>query len=157
MLRTVKNPKIFPIDFTKPWWHLIVKQKGDFSLLIGVTTLMQIFVTITPFLVARIFVSGSFKLCIAIFAIWLTIDLLQMFIRRLNPKFQLQCIYSIYQNAHLYLLSVDPQYHVHRSSGAILSKIDRSARGYEDLLDHICDEFTPLIVGLLTVFVVIFT
>lgn len=151
---TIKNPKTFPVDFTKPWWSLILKQKGTFFLILTMTTLMQIFVTVTPFLVARIFESGSYRVCLIIFAAWLAMDLLQSAVRRLNPKFQLQCIYSIYQNAHLYLLLVDPQYHVHRSSGAVLGKIDRAARGYEDLLDHITDEFTPLIVGLLTVIIV---
>jgi ABC-type multidrug transport system fused ATPase/permease subunit len=155
MFGTIKNPKIFTLDFTRPWWHLILKQKGTYLLILAVTALMQIFVTVTPFLVARIFESGSVAVCIAIFSLWLALDLSQALVRRLNPKFQLQCIYSIYQSAHLHLLSMDPQYHVHRSSGAILGKIDRAARGYEDLLDHITDEFTPLLVGMITVIVVI--
>ncbi len=155
MFGTIKNPTIFNIDFTKPWWHLILKQKGVYGLILFMATLMQIFVTITPFLVAYIFESNSTAVCLVIFALWLTMDVSQALIRRLNPKFQLQCIYSIYQNAHLHLLAVDPQYHVHRSSGAILGKIDRAARGYEDFLDQVTDDITPLIVGLLTVIVMI--
>lgn len=146
----INNPKIFPIDFTKPWWYLILRQKGILLLLMLAASLTQIFSTITPFLVTRIFESGSYTICFIIFGIWLMIDLFLIIVRRRNPKFQLQCIYSIYENAHLYLLSVDPQYHVHRSSGAILGKIERAARGYEDFLDHIVDDFVPLIVGLLT-------
>lgn len=157
MFGTIKNPKIFNIDFAKPWWHVILRQKGVYCLILLMAMLLQIFVTITPFLVARIFESGSVAVCLIVFALWLTIDVLQALVRRLNPKFQLQCIYSIYQNAHLHLLAVDPQYHVHRSSGAILGKIDRAARGYEDFLDLLTDEMTPLIVGLLTVIVVIFS
>lgn len=121
------------------------------------TTLMQVFTTVTPFLIAIIFESGRYAVCIGIFSLWLALDLLQIFVQRLNPKFQLQCIYSIYQNAHLYLLSVDPEYHVHRSSGAILGKIERAARGYEDLLDYITYEYTPLFVGLVTAVVIIAT
>jgi ATP-binding cassette subfamily B protein AbcA/BmrA len=60
----------------------------------------------------------------------------------------LQCIHGIYQSAHSYLLTIDPRYHVHRSSGTVLSKIERGARGYEELLDQITFEFVPLLVGL---------
>jgi ABC-type multidrug transport system fused ATPase/permease subunit len=153
--KTIRTFQIFPIDFTKPWWHLILKQKFTCFLILTITASMQIFTTIVPFLIALIFESEKYAVCIGIFALWFALVLLQVFIMRWNPKFQLQCIYSIYQNAHSHLLSVDPEYHVHRSSGAILNKIDRAARGYEDLLDYIVDEYTPLIVGLLTVIIII--
>ncbi len=155
MIGKIKDPKIFPIDFAQPWWRLIFKQKGVFFLLLIVAALMQIFLTVSPFLVALVFESGRYLVCVGIFALWLAVEIITMLVRRLNVKFQLQSVYSVYQNAHLHLLSVDPQYHVHRSSGAILGKIERAARGYEDILDYIIDDYTPLIVGLLTVIVVI--
>lgn len=155
MFGTLKNPQVFSIDFTKPWWYLVLKQKGVFFLLLILAAAMQIFTTITPFLIALIFESGKYAVCLGVFALWLSMDVLQMFAKRLNARFQLQGIYSIHQQAHLYLISVDPEYHVHRSSGAILNKIDRAAYGYEDLLDYIVDDYTPLFVGLVTVVIVI--
>ena len=154
MIGKIKDPKIFPIDFAQPWWRLIFKQKGVFFLLLIVAALMQIFLTVSPFLVALVFESGRYLVCVGIFALWLAVEIITMLVRRLNVKFQLQSVYSVYQNAHLHLLSVDPQYHVHRSSGAILGKIERAARGYEDIMDYIIDDYTPLIVGLLTVIAV---
>lgn len=153
---TVSNPHIFPIDFGNPWWQLILKQKQLYFLIISAAALQQIFVTLTPFLVAMIFEKGSLEFLLLIFAAWFLIDGFQLWTRRKTPKFQLQCIYSIYQNAHSYFLSVDPQYHVHRSSGAVLGKIDRAARGYEEFLDHITDELTPLVMGTLTAIALMF-
>lgn len=155
MFGTIKNPQVSQIDFSKPWWYLILRQKGTCFLIFTTSALMQVFTTLIPFLVALIFESGKYSVCIGVFALWLTMDLFQGFVQRQNSKFQLQCIYSIYENAHLHLLSVDPKYHVHRSTGAILSKIDRAAHGYEDFLDYAIDGYTPLIVGLLTVVIVI--
>lgn len=151
----IRNSKVFCIDFSRPWWRLIWKQKGIFGLILFMTMTMQIWITIIPFLATWMFESKQYASCGVLFLAWLSIELLQMLIRRRSPKFQLQCIYSIYESAHLHLLSVDPQYHVHRSSGAILGKIERAARGYEDLLDYITDDYVPLLGGVVTAIIVI--
>lgn len=124
-----------------------------FSILV-VTTCVQAFLTLLPILAAKIFEAGSFRLCATLFLGWLILGVLYHVIRRFNPKFQLQAMYSVEHNAHLHLLTVDPKYHVHRSSGAILAKIQRAAYGVEDLLDYIVDDFTPLFVGLITVLLI---
>jgi ABC-type multidrug transport system fused ATPase/permease subunit len=74
---------------------------------------------------------------------------------RLNQKFQLQVIHSVQYSAHKYLLTIDPRYHVLRSSGAVLAKIDRAARGYEEILDQITFEFLPLAAAIITMFIVL--
>ena len=70
-------------------------------------------------------------------------------------RFQLQCIHGVLYSAHQYLLIIDPQYHVKRSSGVILAKIDRAARGYEEVLDQITYEFAPLAIGIATMLVIL--
>lgn len=152
MYNKIKNFKTLSIDFAKPWWYLIYQQKWLFLTVLLTVTLTQIFWSLVPFIAAKLFEAQSFLLCIIIFVAWFVIDLLLVVIRvKINTKFQLQCIHSIYQNAYSYLLTVDPQYHVHRSSGTVIAKIERAARGYEDFADHLTYEFTPLIMGLLTV------
>jgi ABC-type transport system involved in Fe-S cluster assembly fused permease/ATPase subunit len=47
-------------------------------------------------------------------------------------------------------------YHIHRSSGALLAKIERGARGYEELLDQITFELTPLLVGLIIMIIALY-
>jgi ABC-type multidrug transport system fused ATPase/permease subunit len=154
MFGQIRQPKLFSIDFAKPWWHLLFKQKAIFLLILLVTACMQAFLTLIPMLAAKIFQAGSFHICGLIFLAWLILSLVHHGVRRFIAKFQLQTIYSVQQNAHLHLLTVDPKYHVHRSSGAILAKIQRASSGVEDLLDYITDDFTPLFVGLMTVMVV---
>lgn len=148
-----KSIKLFPIDFTKPWWSLIANQKWLVLLIATLIIIVRIFWSISPFFIAYMFQSASPVICAFIFALWIFMDCCNVYSRQLNAQFQLQCIHSIYQNAHQYLLTVDPRYHVHRSSGAILGKIDRAARGYEDLLDQVTFEFLPLLVGLVTMIV----
>ncbi|MDR3646343.1 MAG: ABC transporter ATP-binding protein [Candidatus Babeliales bacterium] len=152
MFKFLKNYKVLPVNFNKPWWYLIFQQKFLFLTILAIVTFIQIFWSLLPFIAAKLFETESYYVCIATFITWLITDLTLSYIRvNLNTKFQLQCIHSIYQNAHSYLLTVDPQYHTHRSSGTIIAKIERAARGYEDFADHISFELLPLIVGLLTI------
>lgn len=144
------DTSLLPIDFAKPWWQIIVDQKR-LALTIAILTLSpHILWSISPFLLTYIFKMGSFDACLLIFGLWSTINIAEALGYRLNAKFELQIIHSIHQNAHKHLLVVDPRYHTHRSSGAILGKIERAARGYEDLLDQIILEFTPMAVGIIT-------
>lgn len=145
--------RLLPIDFAKPWWQIIVRQKGLAVAIALLTTLSNVFWSISPFLMAYAFESANMFICLAMFAVWLMITFMENLGFRLNAQFQLQIIHSIHQNAHQQLLVVDPRYHTHRSSGAILGKIDRAARGYEDLLDQLLLEFSPIFVGLITTIV----
>lgn len=145
--------KLLPIDFKKPWWQLIADQKWlvlRITLFVGAT---HAFWFATPFLIEHIFESPSLLACALFFIAWIAIDCLHAVGRQMNAEFQLQCIHSIYQNTHQQLLTIDPRYHVHRSSGAILGKIDRCARGYEDLLDHVTHDFLPLFMGIIVMLI----
>lgn len=107
-------------------------------------------------LITQVFQTGSWQGFFWLFIIWLCVEVLNVFfLPRLNQRFQLQVIHSIHYNAHQYLLKVDPRYHVHRSSGTVLAKIDRAARGYEEILDQITFEFLPLLTSIVTMFIVL--
>ena len=53
-------------------------------------------------------------------------------------------MYSVQMSGHSFFLTVDPIYHSKRSSGAILSKIARATRGYEEILDRIVLDILPI-------------
>jgi len=144
------TPRLLPIDFTKPWWQIVVNQKRLATAIAMLTMAPHIFWSISPFLITYVFEWISLSACLVIFTIWFIINISEALGYRLNAQFQLQIIHSIHQNAHQQLLVIDPRYHTHRSSGAILGKIDRAARGYEDLLDQLLLEFSPILVGLVT-------
>lgn len=150
-----KKLKLLPIDFTRPWWYLIVAQKGLFIAVVMLLMSSQMFLTLAPFFIAKTLESGALWAYGLLFVGWLSIDFINTYARQLNTRFQLQCIHSIYQNAHNFLLTRDPQYHVYRSSGAVLGKIDRAARGYEELLDQIVFELAPLFISLVTIAVIL--
>lgn len=145
--------KLIQVNFSNSWWQLFMQQKWRFLFIIFSVTSIQIFWSLIPFFIALIFGAKSFWWCLILFAGWLVLELNMRFATRISQNFQLSCIHSIYQYAHQYLLTIDPQYHIHRSSGALLAKIERGARGYEDFADHVTYEFTPLITGLITVIV----
>lgn len=154
MLTILKNLRLFAVNFSKPWWYLFVEKKWYFGAVLTFVSIAQIFWSLIPFIAAQLFEASSFYLCIVVFIIVLVMDFFLAFMRgRLNSSFQLQCIHSIYKSAHSYLLSVDPQYHVHRSSGAVIAKIERAARGWENFADHMTFEVTPLFIGLVTVII----
>ncbi len=142
--------RLLPIDFAKPWWQIIVSQKWLAVGIAALTMAPHVFWSISPFLIAYVFELSSLPLCLAMFAGWFVINLAETAGYNLNSQFQLQIIHSIHQNAHQQLLVIDPRYHTYRSSGAILGKIDRAARGYEELLDQFLLEFSPLFIGLIT-------
>lgn len=152
---TIKKPlqiaaKLLHIDFTQPWWRVIMEQKGLAVAIALLTVAPHIFWSISPFLITYVFELASLSACLAVFGAWFIITLTETYGYSLNTKFQLQIIHSIHQNAHQQLLVIDPRYHTFRSSGVILGKIDRASRGYEDLLDQILLEFSPILVGLIT-------
>lgn len=147
------TPRLLPIDFTKPWWQIVVSQKGLAVSIAMLTMAPHVFWSISPFLITYVFELASLSACLAMFTAWFIVNLAETLGYSLNAQFQLQIIHSVHQNAHQQLLVIDPRYHTHRSSGAILGKIDRAARGYEDLLDQQLLEFSPILIGLVTTIV----
>lgn len=154
MFGSIKKINLLPVDFTKPWWHLISIYRWTVVGIVLNVTITQIIWSLTPFFAAKLFEARSYLLCCTVFVAWLITDFILSTLRKnSNTKFQLSCIHSIYQSAHKQLLTIDPQYHVHRSTGAVLAKIERAARGYEDFADKITFDILPLFMGLITVII----
>lgn len=145
-----KSLKLLPINFDQPWWQLLTMQKELIALIIAISISTQIFWTLSPLFLAWVYTSGSALACGGLLVAWLLVDCLDVYAKQLDIALQVRCIDSIYQGAHHYLLTVDPRYHVHRSSGTILGKIDRGARGYEEILENAMHDFLRLIVALIT-------
>ena len=81
--------------------------------------------------------------------IWVT-TLLANLRSRFNGVFQLQTIHSIEYSANQGLLEVDPIFHTTKSSGEILSKVQRGSDSYEDVMDILTFELFPLLVRFTT-------
>lgn len=146
--------KLTMIDFKRPWWFIIFQQPLLLFSVFFVGTVRYLFQTFEPFLVAMLLEHLNWYLFAGGCALWFLSEVNLILMGILNPKFQLGVIHSIFYSAHQQLLLIDPIYHTKRSSGAILAKIDRAARGYEDLLDQITFEFAPLAIGVVSMILV---
>ncbi|MGE0206694.1 MAG: hypothetical protein AB7R69_02480, partial [Candidatus Babeliales bacterium] len=146
---------LISINFTKPWWQLIINQKLLAASVFSTVIIRDVFWSLNPFLITFALEKSNWYFFAITCFIWGLAELNNLLQPLANTKFQLQCIHSIFYNAHQFLLAIDPQYHIKRSSGVVLAKIDRAARGYEELLDQITFEFAPLIIGTLTMLIVL--
>jgi ABC-type multidrug transport system fused ATPase/permease subunit len=147
--------RLIIINFSKPWWHIIVQQKWLASAVIISVIIRDVFWALAPFLIAFTLEKSSWYFFAIACALWLLAELNNILQPLSNTRFQLQCIHSLFYSAHEYLLTVDPKYHVKRSSGIVLAKIDRAGRGYEEVLDQITYEFAPLFIGIITMIIIL--
>ena len=148
--------KLIPIDFSKPWWKVITAHSRLLVAVLSCIVVIHSFWVLLPMSITSVFQSGGWHAYLILFIVWLCVEVVNVFVMpRLNHKFQLQVIHSIQYNAHQFLLTVDPRYHVQRSSGTVLAKIDRASRGFEEILDQITFEFLPLFTSIVTMFVVL--
>jgi ABC-type multidrug transport system fused ATPase/permease subunit len=146
---------LISIAFDKPWWHIIVGQPFYLTILILSVTLRDLFWTLEPFLVAFVLEYQDWYFFGVACILWVLSELNLIVTAVVNPRFQLSIIHSIFYSAHQRLLVIDPKYHTKRSSGVILAKIERAARGFEDLLDQITFEFAPLCIGVVSVLIIL--
>lgn len=152
----MKNfPNLTTIDFNQPWWRIIVQQKLYLSLTVLCVLVRDIFWTLEPFLVAVVLEHSSWYFFAGACVAWAFAELNLMVMPHFNAQFQLQIIHSVFYSAHHHLLTIDPQFHVKRSSGVVLAKIERAARGYEEVLDQITFSFAPLIIGISTMLIIL--
>jgi len=142
------------IDFSKPWWVIIFKRKALLLSIVLAVLVRDVFWMLEPFLVAQLLEWRSWYLFGAACFLWLLFELDLIVLSIFNPRFQLSVIHSLLYNAHQRLLLIDPVYHVKRSSGELLAKIERASRGYEDMLDQITFDFAPLVIGITSMLMV---
>ncbi len=147
--------KLKTVDFNKPWWHIITDQKWLIIGLIIMVAIREIFWSLAPFLIAYVLEAHSWYYFFIACLLWALVEINFAVFPPFSAKFQLQCIHGILYSAHQYLLTIDPQYHIKRSSGVILAKIDRASRGYEEILDQITFEFAPLVIGIITMLAIL--
>lgn len=148
------NIRLTMIDFSRPWWVIIFKRKALLLSVACAVVVRDIFWMLEPFLVAQLLEWQNWYLFGGASFLWLLFELDLIALSILNPRFQLSAIHSLLYSAHQRLLLVDPIYHVKRSSGELLAKIERASRGYEDMLDQLTFDFAPLIIGITSMLIV---
>ena len=147
-----KSP-MMAVDFEKPWWYIIWFTKWRVLLIALGEGSINVFDTVSPIILGWVFTSKRYDYFAYFWIGWLSSILFQDFVRKLNSTLQLRCIHSVHFKAHQWLLQVDPMYHAHRETGAILGKIERASRAYETLLDAVLIDILGYGAGIITALV----
>ncbi len=139
-----KRMKLVEIDFSKPWWDLLVQQKR----LVFINILNQLFgnviLALAPVAVAYAIERQDVKLFLLIILVIALSRLLAHIMYYFDPILRIQSSQSITYSANKFFLTTDPINHSNRSSGEIISKINRASTGIESLLGLVTLEFLSL-------------
>lgn len=142
--------KLRAVDFERPWWLILWQQRLLFTFLLAAVASYSFYDSIMPLWIAKTIESGSiFDLGLVIFGrIILALVMIAFF--SYNPIFQLGTVNSVLYAANEKTLETDPIAHSTKSSGVIISKINKGSAAYEDVLDVLTFEFFGMFVGIVT-------
>ncbi|MCL4380239.1 ABC transporter ATP-binding protein/permease [Candidatus Dependentiae bacterium] len=143
--------RLTTVNFSRPWWLTIWQQRGLFLLVIANEILFQAWDALIPIMIAYAIEQQSLLLLAAILTGWALIAVINYAAMKLNTKFQVQIIFSVFYSAHRHLLEADPLEHTTKSTGTVLAKIERAARAYEEMLDILTFEILPVIITCITI------
>ena len=139
--------KLYDVDFNKPWWHIIWKQKWLATSVFTLQTVVYLSNNITLFVVGFAINQNNFWILAYFIVFRIVLWILNFFSFYLNAPLQMQSVQSVAFCANKFLLEVDPIYHSTKSSGKIIAKVSRGSRAYETILDIISFEILNLVSG----------
>ena len=148
--------RILPVDFQKPWWDIILRQKSLALFAVVSQFIGSVFDSIFPILIGYAITTFDINLFIFVMVIRLAIIWIYNIMLRYNAIFQNQTMSSIDFNANQYFLTVDPIFHTMKSSGKIISKISRGSKSYEDVLDIVSFDLLGIVTSLTTIAITMF-
>lgn len=145
---------LMPVDFDKPWWDLLKRQRGVIIIALSYLAVDRILGMLLPIFFGWMFESKNVINLALITVVYLVNEQFDIFLYRpiLMRLFD-RTIESFHYGAYKYLLAVDPIYHIHRSSGEIIGKIRRTSQAYLDMLEVATRQIFPFIVEVGTVIV----
>lgn len=140
---------LIPLDFNKPWWQLLAKQKMRLAIVIIPQALKKIADTLSAFIIGLILSSQRVDWLIYYVLCWFAIVIL-VYISDFNFALIGISTQSIQYYAHQYLLKIDPIFHATRSTGQILAKIERANTAYREILDIGIHDLMFTFIGMIT-------
>jgi ABC-type multidrug transport system fused ATPase/permease subunit len=143
--------KIFDVDFEKPWWHIILRQRKVIIPLVLNEIFLVSFLTLIPLFLVQIIAFQRIDYFIIFSIVWAIMNLIPWIVFWLTyAPMVSQSTQSIYFSAVKYFLTVDPIFHTTRSSGQIIAKVTRGSEVFEDLVDRALFDLMKIFVGLIT-------
>ena len=150
-----KDIKLLPVDFNKPWYQILLDQRWNLGLQIGIEFIQSAFNSLTPIILGFAFFNNQLEY-LYYFAIgYIAIEILMRFMIRHFSILILQSKNSVAFSAYQYFLTVDPVYHSTKSSGQIISKIQKTTSELEMFISGTVESVLPTIISFITVVVTI--
>lgn len=144
---------IFKINFHKHWMYIIWEHKKYLFIALLFEIFTKTFYTLIPIFIGWIVEQQKFIYFYILIIVWFFAIIGEYISVYFATILECQCIASIKYNASEFFLTVDPIYHTIRPTGKLFAKIERGARSYEDFLDIILWDLSPVIISILTVIV----
>jgi len=146
-----KRMKLIPVDFNQPWWIVLAKQKVAFAIVMVFAIIDSIFGTVFPLLIGIAVASLDWQLLLLIILAKIGLSILSGIINFINTIFHFRSAESVNYSANLFFLTTDPVNHTTKSSGQVISKINRGYGAYDSFLDILGTEIVPIIINLITI------
>lgn len=157
LFRVSDGLKIYPIDFSKPWWHIFKHQKLVFAVVILSEIIQSIYETLLPFIFGKAISDKNPQIIVWNLIFFLILELFNRVVVRYFSVFY-NCIgVSIKYQSYKYFLTVDPIFHSTKSSGQIISKIENTTTTIGSFLNSMVGSFVPIIIGFATVAITMFS
>jgi len=136
--------KYFEIDFNKPWLTETILRK-PFLLFISIISeiLQAAFLTVSPVIIGYIFTNRKYEYLWLFFGIYVFLELTNRFVWYIQNYIIEINRGSLLIAANKYLLATDPINHTFRSSGEVISKIEKSTDGLKQFFFITIDDFVP--------------
>jgi hypothetical protein len=152
-----KDLRVLSVDFTKPWWVILNKQKAIFTIALVSEVLQAVYNTLLPIIFVRLIETQNYILLIYNLLAVLLIELINRVVMRYFSVMYNNISLSIKFQAYEYFLTVDPIFHTLKSSGTIISKIENTTNNIGDFLGRLVGGFVPIFAGFTTTVIALFT
>jgi hypothetical protein len=140
------NIKMVDYGFQQPWYQIYRPYIGKLLVTLVVEMAIWVFFSYGPILITDIVKTRSLDGIYRFSGIFLVVYVVGYWSLYSYCKAVAGVKYSIANSAYKYFLLVDPLNHATRSSGQVISKIDRATASVETLTDIVSFELTPFCV-----------
>lgn len=153
LLRLEKELNRVYISFEKPWWKIFFARPGKVSILLFTSILQNIFGVLQPLLLGVFISTQSWVWGILVFGMMfsgIVLGAINFYTyQTMTSSIQL----SLDQAAAKFFLTVDPEYHVTKSTGQITSKLSATGREFMMLFSNLFFSIIPMVVSYITVII----
>lgn len=152
-----KQIKLLPVDFSKPWYQILIDQKWNLSVQIFSEVIQSVFSALTPVILGIAFFNNKPEFLYYFAIVFIVLEIINRQLTKYLSVLILQSTNSINYEACKFFLTVDPIYHSTKSSGQILSKINKATSDFEILISALVEVLLSSMVSFITVLITIAT